>query len=60
MVFLFGSGIYVNLKTANAFIKLLGYVSPFRYTIEPMMRSLLKGLDYVDDICDHYDFTFKE
>ena len=60
MVFLFGSGIYVNLKTANAFIKFLGYVSPFRYTIEPMMRSLLKGLPYVDDITDHYDFTFKE
>ena len=58
MIFLFGSGIYVNLKTANAFISFLGYVSPFRYTIEPMMRSLLSGLDYADSICEYYDFTF--
>ncbi len=58
MVFLFGSGIYVNLKAATPFIRFLGYISPFRYTVEPMLRSLLSGLDYADGICEYYDFTF--
>jgi hypothetical protein len=60
MVFLFGSGIYVNLRTANEFIRFLGHISPFRYTVEPMLRSLLSGLDYADLICEYYDFTFGE
>lgn len=34
MVFMFGCGSFVNLKNANWFIKGLGYISPFRYTIE--------------------------
>ena len=63
MVFLFGSGFYVNLKTANWFIKFLGYISPFRYTIEPLLRIMLRGLDFPNDadtVCDYYDFNFKD
>jgi ABC-type multidrug transport system permease subunit len=52
MVFLFGSGVFVNLKTANWFLKFLGYISPLRYTIENLLRVLLKDLDYVDSFCD--------
>ena len=59
MVFLLGSGMYVNLKTANWFIKGVGYVSPFRYVIERLMRTLLSGISYVDLLCTFYDFTFK-
>ena len=58
MVWLFGSGFYVNLKTANWFIKFLGYISPFRYTSEKLLRVMLNGLSYVDDLCNFYDFTF--
>ena len=44
----FGCGIYVNLKTAHWYIKLLGYISPFRYLIERLMRVMLAGLSYAD------------
>ena len=59
MVFLFGSGIFINLKEGNTLVKIMGYCSPFRYTIEPMLRSLLSGLPYGDRICVGYDFTFR-
>ena len=60
MVWLFGSGFYVNLKTANWFIKFLGYISPFRYISEKLLRILLNGLSYADSVCDFYDFNFNE
>ena len=60
MVFIFGSGFYVNLKTANWFIKFLGYISPFRYISERLLRIMLKGLDYADGLCEFYDFTFNK
>ena len=45
---IFGSGIYINLLTAPWYIKALGYISPFRYTFEQMLRVLLTGLSYED------------
>lgn len=60
MIFLVGSGMYVNLKGANWFIRGIGYVSPFRYVIEKLMRTLLKGVYYADALCDFYDYTFKD
>lgn len=42
MLFVCGSGLYVNLKTANSFGKIMGYVSPFRYTLEKLLRVLLE------------------
>jgi hypothetical protein len=60
MVFLVGSGMYVNLKGANWFIRGIGYVSPFRYVIEKLMRTLLNGISYADALCEFYDYTFKD
>uniref|UniRef100_A0A7S3CL40 ABC transporter domain-containing protein n=1 Tax=Strombidium rassoulzadegani TaxID=1082188 RepID=A0A7S3CL40_9SPIT len=60
MVFLFGSGFYVNLKTANWLIQGIGYVSPFRYSTEYLLRILLHELDYVDSVCDKFDFNLKQ
>ena len=59
IIMMFGCGQFINLVTASWFIKFLGYISPFRYTIELLMRSLLKDLNYVDSLCSFYDFTFK-
>ena len=53
-------GVYVNLKTAPWYIKFLGFISPFRYSCELLMRILLAGLSYKDSICDNYDWTYKE
>lgn len=41
MLFVCGSGLYVNLKTANAFGKVMGLISPFRYVLEKLLRTLL-------------------
>ena len=41
-------GVYVNLKTGPWYIRFMGYISPFRYTCEKLMRILLRGLPYVD------------
>jgi len=51
-------GVYVNLKTGPWYIKFMGYISPFRYTCEKLMRILLRGLPYVDTICDNYAWTY--
>jgi len=62
----YGCGVYVNLKTASWFVKFLGYVSPFRYLCERLMRTLLSGLKYdngepyAKKICDQYAWTFKD
>jgi len=57
---IYGCGVYVNLKTGPWYIKALGYISPFRYLIEKLMRTLLKGLDYEDSICENYDWNYKQ
>ena len=56
---IYGCGVYVNLKTAPIYIKFLGWISPFRYTCEKLMRTLLDGLVYKDQICDNYDWNYK-
>ena len=49
MMFSFGGGNFVNLGPgANWFVKFIGYVSPFRYTSERLMRTLLHKRAYVD------------
>jgi ABC-type multidrug transport system permease subunit len=60
MVYLFGSGFYVNLKTANWLIKAIGYTSPFRYSTERLLRILLKGRPIEDEVCSSFDFELKE
>ena len=62
----YGCGVYVNLKTGSWFVKGLGYVSPFRYLCEKLMRVLLTGLKYDNGetyakrICDEYAWTFED
>lgn len=59
MMFSFGGGNFVNLGPgANWFVKLIGHVSPYRYTSERLMRTLLKGRSYVDAVCDYLDYTY--
>ena len=55
IVFNFGAGLFTSLGPgANWFVKMLGYISPFRYACEKMMRILLAGLPYVDQECDFF------
>ena len=57
----FGSGVYANLgHGANWFVKFIGYVSPFRYSVEILFRSLLRGLWYKDQLCTFYEYKYKE
>ena len=56
----YGSGVYTSLKDANWFVKFLGYTSPFRYANERLMRLALKDLSFQDQICDFYDYTYKD
>lgn len=60
MLMNFGGGMFINLGDGNWFTKLLGILSPFRFASEMMLRSLLKGLPYVDTICEQFDFTYKD
>ena len=56
----FGGGTFANLGSgANWFVKLIGYVSPFRYSIELLLRCMLKGLWYLDQVCEFYEYTYK-
>ena len=72
MVYLFGCGVFINLKTANWFIKFIGYISPFRYTAEIFLRIMLKDVtetfvigethyvfNIADEFCKTFDFTFE-
>jgi len=59
---IYGCGVYVNLKTAPWYIKFLGWISPFRYVIENLMRTMLSGLPAYNnnDILDNYDYHYHE
>jgi hypothetical protein len=56
----FGAGLFSNLKNANFIISFLGYVSPFRFACEALIRLFLKGLPYLDITCEALDYTYKE
>jgi hypothetical protein len=56
----FGAGLFSNLKDGNIFVKTLGYISPFRYACEAMIRIFLKGLWYVDLICKQLAYTYED
>jgi hypothetical protein len=60
MFFVCGSGLYYNLKTAHAFGKAMGYISPFRYTLEKLFRTLLEKTKYVETLADGRAFDFKD
>ena len=57
IIFNFGSGIFINNKTAKPFVKLLVYTSPFRYACEAMMRCFLKDKANVEGIYDRFGYT---
>ena len=57
MAFNFGSGIFINNKTAKPFVKLFVYTSPFRYISEAMMRCFLKDKTNVEGVYDRFGFT---
>ena len=60
MWFLLGSGMFLSLKGAKHFVKFLGYISPFRYSIERLMRALLHKVWYTDILCKEYEYTYKD
>ena len=60
MVLNFGGGLFVNLGSSNWFITFLGYVSPFRYAGENLLRTLLNGLPYKDIVCENLNYTYKQ
>jgi hypothetical protein len=52
-VFQFGGGLFASLGPgANEVVKVIGWVSPFRYACEKMLRVMLNGLWYVNIPCD--------
>ena len=61
IIFNFGNGVFANLgPQANWVVKFIGYVSPFRYLCEFLLRTLLRGTTYADALCDVFVYTFKE
>ncbi len=60
MWFLLGSGMFLSLKGAKKFVKFLGLISPFRYSIERLLRTLLHNVWYTDMLCNHYEYNYKE
>jgi len=55
IVFNFGAGLFTNLgPSANWFVRFIGYISPFRYCCERMLRILLNGLWYKDLVCNYF------
>ena len=59
MWFLLGSGMFLSLKDAKPIVSFLGKVSPFRYSIERLMRSLLSKVWYADLMCEQFSYTYK-
>ena len=60
MWFLLGSGMFISLKNATNFVTFLGHISPFRFSIERLIRALLHDVSYVNIICDSYVYDYKE
>jgi len=56
---MFGCGLYANIKDSTLLVQFIGWISPYRYATEMMVRTLLSGLPFVDPICDELSFTFK-
>jgi len=54
----FGCGLFANIKDSTWLVEFVGLISPFRYAMELMMRTLLQGLPFLDPICDAFSFTF--
>ena len=52
----FGSGILINLKEANWLIKIVGWLSPFRYSNESLYSVVLEGRSYKQEVLDFYGF----
>ena len=50
MIFNFGSGIFINAKSTDYIVKFLTIISPFRYTCEALLRTLLRDKDNVNYI----------
>ena len=50
MVLNFGSGLFVNANSSNYLVKFLTWISPFRYTCEALLRTLLRDKKNVNKI----------
>ena len=62
ILFDFGAGALTNLGNANWFCKMLGVVSPLRYSCELLMRALLRGNpgEVQDFVLDFYSYNYGE
>ena len=43
---------------ANAVVTFLGWISPFRYACEKMLRIMLNGLWFVNIPCDIFKYNY--
>ena len=57
MILHFSCGLYKILTGANWVLKTLAFISPFRYSIESMLKIALDEQDYKDKILNNYDFN---
>ena len=43
MLMMFGCGLYANISDSSFLVEFMGWISPFRYAMEIMMRTILEG-----------------
>jgi hypothetical protein len=60
ILFNFGSGCFTNLTTANWLVTFLGYISPFRYSTELVLRFLLDQKDFGEQTLEFFGYTYGE
>jgi hypothetical protein len=56
--FNFGAGAFINLGSANWFCQMLGFISPFRYSCELHMRTLLRDNPYEELVLKYYTYEY--
>ena len=48
----FGSGLFINSQTSNLVVRFIIWISPFRYAVEALLRTMLVDKLYGDKILE--------
>ena len=60
VLFNFGSGIFINGGSPNIIVRILTWISPFRYSCEALFRIFLKDKENVDSVYSQFDYNYGE
>ena len=52
----FGSGFFINSGTSNLIVQIICWLSPFRYAVEALLRTLLMEKEYGDRVLKQFNF----